>query len=233
MSDAYTAFEKNVESIESLIRGADIYCQHMLALSRSQKPDLALIEKIISQKGMSTLTWTWRFHMTPQEHNEFDQAGHLRRMCEHIVFASYVALESYLISKFGEYFAHVFPSIGAEQRDYRLKIKRLSFRNLEEIKRHYSRFLNIKLAAFEPGSGVLDEVEWFQAKTSWDGLNILQEIRNELAHRGEVRSYNIFILVDAWSAFDFVWHWVQLFESNFNDFIFDGRKTKLVRDSTR
>ena len=232
MSEAYTAFEKNEESIESLIRGADIYCQHMLALSRSQRPDLALIEKIISQKGMSTLTWTWRFHMTPQEHNEFDQAGHLRRMCEHIVFASYVALESYLISKFGEYFSYVFPCVGAEQRDYLLEKNRLSFRSLNEIKGHYSRLLNIKLAAFEPESGVLDEVEWFQPKTSWEGLITLEKIRNELAHHGEVRSYNIFVLVDAWSAFDFVRHWVQLFEWNFNGFIFDGRKTKLVRDST-
>lgn len=34
----------------------------------------------------------------------------------------------------------------------------------QTFKRHYSKFLNIKLAAFEPKSGVLDEVEWFQPK---------------------------------------------------------------------
>lgn len=229
MAEAYSAFSKNAASIESLLRAADIFCQHVLALSRSQKPDLALIEKIITEKGLSTLHFSWRFFMTSQEHEEFDQAGHLRRMCEHIVFASYVALESYLISKFREYFDHVFSAIESKPRSS--LVERLSFRNLEEIKRQYSELLNIRISAFEPDLGVLDEVVWFQPKNSWEGLKLLEKVRNELAHIGEVRSYNIFVLVDAWSAFDFVRSWVDLFEVNFNEFIFEGRRTKLVRDS--
>lgn len=98
MSQAYVVFQKNVESIASLIRGADVYCQLVLAISRSQEPDLALIKRIITEKGMSTLNYSWRFFMTEQEHDEFDKAGHIRHMCEHVVFSSYVAFESYLIS---------------------------------------------------------------------------------------------------------------------------------------
>ena len=166
MNEAYTAFEKNAESIESLIRATDIYCQHVLALSRSQKPDLALIEKIISQKGLSTLTWTWHFHMTPQEHNDFDQAGHLRRMCEHIVFASYVALESYLISKFYEYCRCVSSPAGEKRSSSHSK--QCSFRSLDEIKRKYSRLLGIRLAAFEPDAGVFEEGGWFHPNSCWE-----------------------------------------------------------------
>lgn len=229
MSKAHAAFERNTESIASLICGADVYCQHLLALSRSQQPDLALIEKIITEKSISILNYSWRFCMTRQEYDEFDNAGHLRRMCEHIVFASYVALESYLISKFDEYFDHVFSGVGNEQRSYLLK--RLSFRNLDEIKQQYSKLLNIRIATFEPNPGVFEEAEWFQPNSSWEGLKILEKVRNELAHNGEVCSYNIFVLVDAWSAFDFVRRWVDLFEANFNVFIFDGKRTKLVQDS--
>jgi len=228
MTEAYGAFRKNTESIESLIRGADIYCQHLLAISRSKEPDRALIEKIITQKQLSTLAWSWRFYMTPKEHDEFDKAGHLRRMCEHIVFASYVALESYLISKFREYFGNVFSALGDERCSALLE--HLSFRNLQEIERRYSALLNIRIAAFEPDVGVLDEVEWFQPKSTWDGLRILEKVRNELAHSGEVHSHNIIVLVDAWSPFDFVCEWVELFESNFNDFFFEGRITRSVRD---
>lgn len=229
MSKAHTAFEKNIDSIASLIRGADIYCQLVLALSRSKEIDLTVIQSIISEKKVSALTISWRFFMTKQEYEEFDQAGHLRRMCEHIVFASYVAVESYLISKFQEYFHHVF---SGEPPDWRIsKLNGLSFRSLDEIKRQYSELLRLKIAIFEPDPGVLEEASWFRPASSWEGLLTLQKVRNELAHHGEVRSYNIFVLVDAWSAFDFVRRWVSLFDANFDAFIFEGRATKLMQRS--
>jgi hypothetical protein len=37
--------------------------------------------------------------------------------------------------------------------------------------------------------------------------------------------------VDAYSAFDAVRQWVDLFEANFNEFIYEGRRSELVRES--
>lgn len=227
MSQAYAAFQKNIESIASLIRGADVYCQLVLAISRSQEPDLGLIKRIISEKGMSTLNYSWQFFMTRQEYEEFDKAEHIRHMCEHIVFASYVALEHYLIGKFHEYSDHVQGRVN--DRDSRLRMTR-PLRSLDEIKRQFARQLKIRIAAFEPEIGTLDEAEWFCPTSSWNAITILEKARHDLAHHGRIRSHRIVVLVDAWSAFDFVREWVELFETNFNAFIFEGKKYDYVRN---
>jgi len=42
--------------------------------------------------------------MREEDRDEFGKDGHLRNTCEHIAFASYVAIESHLIDKLKDYF---------------------------------------------------------------------------------------------------------------------------------
>ena len=62
-----------------------------------------LIERIIKDKEVSLHAHSWQWTMREEDRDEFDKDGHLRSICEHIVFASYVATEAYLIKKFKEY----------------------------------------------------------------------------------------------------------------------------------
>ena len=64
----------------------------------------------------------------------------------HIVFASYVVIDAYLIEKFKEYFNHRYKA--PDQRRQEFMVKRVSFRRLDEINKHYSKFLGIGLAQF-------------------------------------------------------------------------------------
>jgi hypothetical protein len=42
--------------------------------------------------------------MQEEDRDDFGKDGHLRHTCEHITFASYVAIETYLIDKLKDYF---------------------------------------------------------------------------------------------------------------------------------
>lgn len=166
-SEAYQAFLKNVGSIKSLVRCADVYGLHALANARGEPVNNDVIQEIISQKGLSPLAFSWQFLMTSEEYAEFGKRGHLRSICEHIIFASYVALEAYLIAKFSEYFTRKYSSIEAAQRVAILK--KIKPRCLDEIKKHYVEFLEIRLAQFEPEPGVYEEAPWFHPDSSWGG----------------------------------------------------------------
>ena len=93
-------FKITCGSILSLIRCADIYSIHAISLFRGESPDLPLIGRIIKEKEVSLHAHSWQWTMRREEYDEFDNNGHLRSMCEHIVFSSYVAVESYLKEKF-------------------------------------------------------------------------------------------------------------------------------------
>lgn len=224
-SEAYQAFLKNVDSIKSLVRYADVYGLHALANARGEPVNTDVIQEIISQKGLSPLAISWQFCMTPEEYAEFGKRGHLRSICEHIIFASYVALEAYLIAKFNEYFTHKYSSIEVAPRAAFLK--KITLRSLEEIKKHCVEFLEIRLAHFEPDPGVYEEAPWFHPGSSWEGLKILERCRNCLAHNGEMADVKIVMLVDAWSVAEFCERWVMLFECNYDDFIYNGIPTTL------
>jgi len=217
MSAAFVAFRKNHSSIASLVRCADVYGLHALSAHRGEQPNVELIQEVVTQGGVSSLARSWQFYMKKDEYDSFGERGHLRAICEHVVFASYVALESYLIGKFCEYFEVKYSALGERQRS--VVCKKVSLRNLEEIKRHYSEFLDINIAHFEPPIGVYEEAPWFHPASCWEGLKMLERCRNRLAHTGEMPDVKLVVLVDAWSAFEFCRKWVEYFEGNYNDHI--------------
>ena len=218
-------FEITCGSILSLIRCADIYGLHAISLFRGESPDLALIRRIIQEKEVSFHAHSWQWTMRREEYDEFDNDGHLRSMCEHIVFSSYVAVEAYLKGKFKEYFDHMYKAPDQERQD--LLLKRISLRSLQELSEQYWKYLRIKLPDFNhPQIATYAEAEWFNPATSWQGLKQLEECRNQLAHSGRMNSARLVVLVDAMSVFQFCRNYVMLFDANFDSYIYHGRAVK-------
>lgn len=185
---------------------------------------MELIRQVISNDGVSQLAWSWQWFMSKEEYSAFVERGHLRAICEHIVFASYVAVESYLVGKFQEYFAYKYSALNEDQRGSVLK--KVSMRSLDEIKRQYFEFLDANISRFEPEVGVYSEAPWFHPNSGWEGLKMLEACRNSLAHRGEMKDVKLVVLVDAWSAHEFCREWVEYFEDSYNDFIYRNRPIK-------
>lgn len=218
-------FEITCGSILSLIRCADIYGIHAISLFRGESPDLPLIGRIIKEKEVSLHSHSWQWTMRREEYDEFDNDGHLRSMCEHIVFSSYVAVEAYLKGKFKEYFDHMYKAPDQERQD--LLLKRISLRSLKEFEEHYRKYLRINLAVFNhPQVSTYAEAEWFNPTTSWQGLKQLEECRNQLAHSGRMNSARLVVLVDAMSVFQFVRRYVMLFDATYDSYIYQGRAVK-------
>lgn len=218
-------FEASCESIESLVRCADVFGLHALAAIKGEPPDVGLIGKLITGRGVSTLAQSWRFFMTEQQREEFSQQGHLRKVGEHIVFASYVAAESYLIKKFGEYFRHMYAAPDLARQDVLLDTFR--FRNLADISSQYKKILGLKISTFDhPQVTVYEEAPWFHPSTCWAGLQRLEQCRNQLAHEGSMRNAEIVLLIDAWSVFQFCRTYVALFDCNYDSYVYEERKIR-------
>jgi hypothetical protein len=218
-------FEITCGSILSLIRCADIYGIHAISLFRGESPDLPLIGRIIKEKEVSLHAHSWQWTMRREEYDEFDNDGHLRSMCEHIVFSSYVAVEAYLKGKFKEYFDHMYKTPDQERQD--LLLKRISLPSLQEIEEQDRKYLRINLADFNhPQVSTYAEAEWFNPTTSWQGLKQLEKCRNELAHSGRMNSARLVVLVDAMSVFQFCRRYVKLFDANYDSCIYQGRAVK-------
>lgn len=218
-------FEITCGSILSLIRCADIYGIHAISLFRGESPDLTLIGRIIKEKVVSLHAHSWQLTMRRDEYDQFDNDGHLRSMCEHIVFSSYVAVESFLQAKFKEYFDYLYKAPDQERQD--LLFKRISLRSLTELNDHYRKYLRINLAGFNhPQVSTYAEAEWFNPASSWQGLKQLEKCRNQLAHSGKMNSAKLVVLVDAMSVFDFCRRYAELFDANYDSYIYHGRAVK-------
>lgn len=224
-SDAHRSFESSCDSIASLIRCADVFGLHALSLLRGEDRNLGLIERLIKENGVSQLAHSWQWFMRKEEYEIFGKIGHLRAICEHIVFASYVAVEAYLTAKFKEYFAHLYKAPDADKLE--ALAKRFSFRNLEETNKHFGRYLGIRLAQYNhPQVSTYAEAAWFHPSSCWGGLTQLETCRNELAHSGRIESARLVVLVDAWSVFEFCRSYVQMFEASYNSNIYEGRTVR-------
>jgi hypothetical protein len=218
-------FEINCGSILSLIRCADIYGLHAISLFRGESPDLPLIQKIIKEKEVSLQAHSWQWIMQRKEYDKFDNDGHLRSICEHIVFSSYVAVESYLMGKFKEYFDHMYKAPDQERQN--LLLKRISLRSLKELDEQFRKYLRINLSAFNhPQVSTYAEAEWFNPASSWQGLKQLEKCRNQLAHSGKMNSAKLVVLVDAMSVFQFCRCYVMLFDANYDSYVYQGRTVR-------
>lgn len=224
-SSAFQSFEESCNSIGSLLRCADVFGIHALAIEKGESPDTDLIQRIIEEEKISSLARTWQFHMSKEQYQKFGEKGHIRAVCEHIVFASYVATEAYLIAKFKEYFIHLYQT--PSENSLNALIKRFTLRSLKEINRHFKTYLSIQLSDFEhPQVTTYEEASWFDPQSCWEGLIELEKCRNELAHEGRFLDARLLVLVDAWSAFQFCRSYVQLFDCNYDSKIYGGRSVE-------
>jgi hypothetical protein len=225
---AIEAFKKQEENILLLLKAADLYIQYVISAMRGVEPDYKLIKKIVTENGISTLNYSWRFYLSEVEYEKLKCDGKTRKICEEIVLSVYTAIEQYLISKFKEYLKHILST--NSDHIYSAVEKRISYRSLDQIKANYCDYLNIHLPSFEPEIGGFVE-SWFQPHSSWEGLTMLSKARNEIAHEGKCSTYGIFYLVDAYAPLDFATRWVKLFDANFNSAIYeDKRHYKLVKE---
>jgi hypothetical protein len=216
-------FEITCGSILSLIRCADIYGLHAISLFRGESPDLALIARIVKEKEVSLHAHSWQWTMRREEYDEFDNDGHLRSMCEHIVFSSYVAIEAYLKGKFKEYFEYMYKVPDQRRQDLLMELFRP--RDLKGINENYKKYLQVSLSDFNhPQVSTYAEAEWFNPHSCWEGLKYLEKCRNQLAHSGRmVDSARLVVLVDAMSVLEFCRRYVMLFDANLDSHIYQGR----------
>lgn len=221
------AFKKQEENIRHLLRAADVYTQHVIASMRNSSVDNELISKIVNEGSLSTLNYSWRFFLSNQEYEKLRTEGQTKKICEEIVLSVYTAVEQYLISKFKEYLAHSLSS--QPERVYLAVEKRISYRSLNQIKDNYRDYLDIHLPSFEPEQGGFEE-SWFQPRTSWEGITILSDARNEIAHEGTSKTFDIFYLIDAYAPLHFATRWVSLFNVNFDSMMYEGKKYRFVKE---
>lgn len=218
MSNANNVFQSNCHSILSLIRCADVTALHVIAASRKVEPNISLINRIIMEGGTSNLVHSWRFFMTRDEYTEFDEKGHIRAAAEHIVMASYVAIEAYLKEKLIEFCGHLKPNV---------EVFPIKLRNLSEIRKYFKKYVKMNIAKFDhPAVSWYEEADWISPSNCWGVLLRLENFRNEVAHEGNASSANLVTLVDAWSAYNFVTCYGKFFELCYNQLIYEGKPVK-------
>lgn len=223
---AIEAFRKQEENILHLLRAADVYTQHVIANMRQKPVNQELISKIVNNGCLSTMNYSWRFFLSQCEYDQLREEGQTKKICEEIVLSIYTAVEQYLISKFKEYLKH---SLSIQpDRIFTAVDKRVSTRSLGQIKDNYKDYFGIDLPSFEPKQGGFEE-SWFQPTSSWEGVTMLSKARNEIAHEGTSKSYDIFYLIDAYAPLHFSTRWVSLFDANFDSMIHDKKKYSIVR----
>lgn len=226
MYPTLAVFEAHVRGILKIIKAADIYALHIIAACRNNEVDKNLINKIIKSDAISPLV----FDSLSYRDNEIaalKKVGHLKDIGQQIVLATYTALEVYLIEKFKEYYKH---SLRDKDSDFiQTLIKRFSFRNIEEIKRHYSKILKIHLPSFEIKCYTTEKCNWCPEST-WEAILLIEKTRNQIAHSGQSIDYKIVTLMDAWYPFEFVQDWVRSFDVNFDLLIYKGKENAAIRE---
>ena len=107
-------------------------------------------------------------------------------------------------------------------------VAKISNRSIEEIKRNYSNYLNIKLPYFDIERIATQQNCTFEPKDAWEAISIISKSRNEIAHSGISNTYKIRSLLDCWYPYEFVNHYVIIFDANFDDYIYNSRESRLI-----
>lgn len=215
------------KSILHIIGAAGLYAIHLLASSRKEEPDRELVQSILSGKRVSSVV-VLGMPYTEKERKELEESGILRDIGSQIVLATYTALESYLINKFGEYFRFRFR--GADNEMVTKVLGKLSFRSLRDIAKLYKDVLDIHLSCFEIDMYFIGASSSFRPKSTWEGITAIEKARHDIAHEGKAKDYKIGILPDAWEPFEFVRRWVELFDVNFDCLVYEDRPTPSIQE---
>lgn len=226
MNKALEVFNIQEKGILNIIRAADIYAIHLIARLRSVDPDKELIAKILQGNKISGYNLL-SIHYNENDLIQLREGGYLREIGQQIIVATYTALESYLISKFEEYYFYI--ASGMDARIISETFKRIRFRSLADIKDQFNDFLDIHLPSFEIEYS-LDPKCSFQPKDCWDAINMIAKVRNEIAHQGKSSTLIVSTLMDSWYPFDFSRMWVMLFDTNFDFLIYKKKETRLIEE---
>ena len=224
---ALTTFVQRAKRIESLIRCADVYGLNALALLRDEQPDTSLVKQVIKGPGYSTQALTRDLLFKVEEQEAFEKEAHLKAICEQIVFASYVATEDYLITKFKEYYSRTKEIDPSEVDEKHLQDNKIFLSGLDHIKKNFRKHLEVRLNKFNhPQVSVFHEANWFHPESCWEGMKTLSKFRNGIAHAKDEESIGPIMLVDAYSAFDFCRSYALLFDFNYNMKFYEGVKNR-------
>lgn len=219
-------FEAHARGILNIIKAADIYALHIIAVYRNTEVDKKLINKIIKSDAISPLVFD-RWSYRDNEIAALKETGHIRNIGQQIVLATYTALEVYLIEKFKEYYKYFLKDKDAIFVENSLK--RFSFRNIEEIGEHYFEILKIHLPSFAIKYYTTDKCNW-RPNNCWEAIHLLKKVRNQIAHTGKSTDYKIITLMDAWYPFEFVCEWVRTFDVEFDHMIYRGKESAIIKE---
>ena len=224
--DKFNELEKGILEI---IRAADIFTIELVQLWRGTDFAKNLIKDLLTREKISSFV-IFRDSYSQEEIEYLKREPRLRSIACQIVLASYTALEVYLVNKFKEYLS--FRMKNCPQGTQGIKnaiLKTIRFRDLKEIKKNYRDFIGIHIDKFEPGHFPVDYKSNFKANTWWESLLQISKARNEIAHRGISETTQLILLPDAWECFDLCRCWVNLFNINFDQYIYKNELTDYVK----
>ncbi len=217
---AIGTFKTQESNIRYLLQAADVYTQHLISGMRQQPADQIAISKIIGENCMSVMNFTRRLVITDSEHEQLRSNGQTKKICEEIVMSVYTAVEQYLINKFKEHLHQLLSSQSSAMRE--AIDKRVSFRSLDQIKENYREFFGVNVVSIAPNFICIEDC-WFQPNSAWEGVVLLSKARNEIAHDGTSKSFNIFYLLDAFAPLNFASSWIHQFDFHFESFVLAQR----------
>lgn len=218
MSEARKTFSVLSKGILNLIRSADLYQVHLLAKRAGEEPDKTLVKSIMGGNKISGLNFSSCFYKR-EDLDFLETSGQMKEIGQQILLATHTALELYLVDKFKEYYRY--KTKGCDENIINESIKGFSFRSLDDIRKTYSKTLDIHLPSFDI-EFFTDEKSTFQPKTSWEALILISRARNEIAHTGQTITLKINCLLDIWHPFEFARRWVEQFDPSADRYIYQG-----------
>ncbi len=218
-------FDNQVKGILSQIQVLDIYFLNLINIIRKQPAESGAIKNIIDASLISGYNLLETLY-TQEEFEYFEKNEKIKYAGQHILYSIYTAIENYFIEKFREYF--IYKLANTDNKLTERILKNISFRSLKEIKNNYSDYLDIHLPFFDVDYLTQAKCN-FHPKNSWEGLLLLSDIRNDVAHNGMTDKYKISTLMDCWYPFEFVRNYIMYFDTSFDELFYQGRKTRLIQ----
>lgn len=219
-------FQSQDQGILNIIRAADIYTIHLLAKMRGADPDKELIMNILQGNKVSGYN-LMSVSYQEKEFLQLQKDGHLREIGQQILVATHTALETYMISKFEEYYYYLMKD--ADEKIVKASLGKIRFRSLIDLKKNYMDFLDIHLPSFDVEYFTSDKCV-FKPKDSWAAINLIDTARHEIVHQGYSNTYVISTLMDSWYPFEFCRRWVTLFDANFDSLIYKKHITRPLKE---
>lgn len=226
MIKAIDRFQELETGIRALVRAADIYALHVMSKIRSQAVNLKEIEAILTDNKMSYLNLVGNVY-TKKELKLIESEGHFKEIGQQIIVATHTALESYLNLKFKEYYQFIMS--GSDKEILEKTINEFRFSRISDYTKKYNEYFSIYLPAFEIDFHSSKGCN-FSPKDCWTAINLIDQSRHDIVHKGFLVNYKITSLMDSWYPFEFVQRWVYSFDITFDKYIYENKRSSLYLD---